>query len=96
MDLVKLILKTESHSNDLLWDYDKSSAISECNSTLGWKEYWEIKKEMEKKNKKLYKLLLPVVYLDEFRAFSTRDKLLMGIYLRLANQPNSVRKFFQK
>lgn len=57
---------------DWVWDYAASSSIGRVNTTLGWKEYTEMKEHAEQVTGMKFKLLCGTMFLDDYQWAQSR------------------------
>ena len=84
-------MMNQNSMKDWEWDYNQNGGnIEHPSNAKGWKEYEKLKMKLEAVNQdKKYKLLCPMIYIDEFQSQKNRKKKVYGIYLLLGNLPRN-------
>ena len=88
-------MMNQNSMKDWEWDYNQNGGnIEHPSNAKGWKEYEKLKMKLEAVNQdKKYKLLCPMMNIDEFQSQKYRKKKVYGIKERgyLQSASNKVR-----
>ena len=79
-----------THKTDMLFKYHFEGLYDHPTSSDGCREYQRLCDEKTEKYGELFKLLLPMFYLDEYEHNTTRHQSFLGVYMILANLPKEV------
>jgi len=84
------LLSNPTLVDSMVFNYESSDTISHPNNSQLWKKYSAISSALSHLKGRVYTLLCPVVFVDEYEKNTTRGDKIYAIYFTLGNLPQHI------